>query len=594
MRKRRKDYRVEVGPEPLTGMPGSLLVNFPHDTGDLAQAFDFSAYSAPSRMAAEIALAFRHHHATSAASTRYNTFRNAGIWFQFLDAHDRAVASMKEVDEAVLRAFIAWLDRQLHSKGARYVVWSSVKQLFAWLLRYRPELMHPGLELPFNPFPRKNAEAKPRDALEQSEIEAVLAAARADIEASWALFTEGERALASVDRAAIAREPDLGRLDLKDLGVLLAVIVDRFEGLVPTDRAMRKAKWWPLYYALKHHGHSNRVARFLHAVPETLIPYMIAIGAQTYANPEALRLLRRDCMSEHLVLDRRVVVSWRKGRSNREQRRSFLRDRSVSAPNLIDRVLAMTERLVPHVPARERSGLFLYASVHGGTRAVRQIPNYLATAHVRRFLERHELRGAAGGPLPLTLASLRATGLTLAHAAMGYDILKTQALANHATPDTTQRYVDRPTVRTAQVAALGRLQARFVETVRRGGDIEKADEIVGGVVGEHATASGFVCIDPLSGVGEGQRPGRLCTAWLGCFTCPNAVIPLETDVLARLLRTRAALVDARAGMASARWLLLYAPKLEIIDRDIVPHFPSEMHAAALAQLDGTPPLPPIE
>ena len=110
----------------------------------------------------------------------------------------------------------------------------------------------------------------------------------------------------------------------------------------------------------------DRVARYLHAVPETLIPYMIAIGAQTYANPEALRLLRRDCMSEHLVLDRRVVVSWRKGRSNREQRRSFLRDRSVSAPNLIDRVLAMTERLVPHVPARERSGLFLYASVHGG------------------------------------------------------------------------------------------------------------------------------------------------------------------------------------------------------------------------------------
>ena len=148
MRKRRKDYRVEVGPEPLTGMPGSLLVNFLHDTGDLAQTFDFSAYSAPSRMAAEITLAFRHHHATSAASTRYNTFRNVGIWFQFLDAHDRAVASMKEVDEAVLRAFIAWLDRQLHSKGARYVVWSSVKQLFAWLLRHRPELMHPGSNSP--------------------------------------------------------------------------------------------------------------------------------------------------------------------------------------------------------------------------------------------------------------------------------------------------------------------------------------------------------------------------------------------------------------------------------------------------------------
>ena len=72
------------------------------------------------------------------------------------------------------------------------------------------------------------------------------------------------------------------------------------------------------------------------------------------------------------------------------------------------------------------------------------------------------------------------------------------------------------------------------------------------------------------------------------------MIPLETDVLARLLRTRAALIDARADMAAERWLLLYAPKLEIIDRDIVPHFPSAMHAAALARLDGIPPLPPIE
>ena len=46
---------------------------------------------------------------------------------------------------------------------------------------------------------------------------------------------------------------------------------------------------------------------------------MIAIGAQTC--PQALRLLRRDCMSEHLLNpDGRVVVSWHKGRSNREQR----------------------------------------------------------------------------------------------------------------------------------------------------------------------------------------------------------------------------------------------------------------------------------
>jgi hypothetical protein len=209
-------------------------------------------------------------------------------------------------------------------------------------------------------------------------------------------------------------------------------------------------------------------------------------------------------------------------------------------------------------------------------------------------VERHGLRGVTGAPLPLTLASLRATGLTLAHAAMGGDILKTQALANHATPDTTQRYVDQPIVRKAQVAALGGLQAHFVERVRNGGEVEKVEETATDVDPRYATASGFHCSDPLSGIGEGQKPGRLCTAWLGCFTCPNAVIPLEIDVLARLLRTRAALVDARARIAPDRWRLLYAPKLEIIDRDIVPRFPSEMHAAALLRIATMPAVPPIE
>ena len=144
------------------------------------------------------------------------------------------------------------------------------------------------------------------------------------------------------------------------------------------------------------------------------------------------------------------------------------------------------------------------------------------------------------------------------------------------------------------MAALGGLQAQFVKTVRDGGETETVDETVAGVDARHATASGFLCRDPLSGIGENQKPGRLCTAWLGCFTCPNAVIPLEPDILARLLRTRAALIDARAGMAPDRWRLLYAPKLEIMDRDIVPRFPSALYAAALTQIDAVPPVPPIE
>jgi hypothetical protein len=114
-------------------------------------------------------------------------------------------------------------------------------------------------------------------------------------------------------------------------------------------------------------------------------------------------------------------------------------------------------------------------------------------------------------------------------------------------------------VRAAQEVELARLQGRFVSWVRGDPgavahelDVSR-DAAVDIALGRNATASGFTCSNPLAGVGPGQKPGRLCTAWLGCFTCPNGVIPLESQTLARLLQTRAALTDSRAKIGAERW-----------------------------------------
>jgi hypothetical protein len=501
---------------------------------------------------------------------------------------------MSDVDGDVLRAYIAWLDRKPWTKGTRYTTWSALKQLLAWLKRHCSDRMQSDLEIPFNAFPRKNASTQPREALSRVEMEAVLAAARKDIEENWSTFQTGQTMLSKVDRTAVAPERDLSRLDLDNLGVMLAVIVEHYGGVVPPQRVMleRGTGLWRLHFAALEHGGNQKLGTYLHALPETIVPYMIAIGAQSYANPEELRQLRRDCMSEHLLLDGREVMTWSKGRSNREQRRSFLRDKSFSVPNLVERVLAMTALLLRHAPEKDRDRLFLTACI-SGRRSIGLISDYLVSDHVRLFVQRHGLVDEMGRPLALTMAALRASGLTLAHEALGHDILKTQALANHATPDTTQRYVDRPIVRRAQEREIGRLQARFVDLVRGAAvDRQSADADTQTIDARYATAAGFICSDPLAGVGEGQKPGRLCTAWLGCFTCPNAVIPLDPDVLARLLSTRAALVAAHSALAPERWRLLYAPKLEILDNDILPRFPSELHVAASGR--STPALPPIE
>jgi hypothetical protein len=604
MRRRLKDYRIAKPPERLLGQPGNLIINFLDATGALAQSFDFSVYASRPVMAAELAFAFRNHLADKSTATRRVTFvHGVRNWFRFLDAHARSgptAASMADVDTSTLNAFIVWLNRRPIGKGTRQTIWSSFKQLVAWLQRHRSDLVHPELELPFNPFPRTGAEAKPREALSKAELEAVLAAARMDIDASWRTFEEGRAALARVDCQAIAAETDHCRLDFDDLGVLLAFLTGRSGGVVPpvSVTLTKGTELGRLQRAICDHGGRREVVHFLHATPETLVPYMIAIAAQTFANPEALRLMRRDCMSEHVLLEGRAVITWMKGRSNRPQRRSFLRDKSFSVPNLIDRVLALTELLVAHVGSSERELLFLCGNVMR-SRRVGVITQSLMSRHVRLFVERHGLKRENGKPLPLVFANLRPTGLAHAHVALGHDVLKTQLLANHASPDTTRRYVDRPVARAAQAIELGRLQARFVAAIRSGDlGLSSARSEHGDPApitsAQNATASGFICADPLAGIAPGQSKGKLCTAWLGCFTCPNAVIPLEADTLARLIRMRDALRDARVRLAPDRWHLFYAPKLEILERDVLPRFPATVHAAAAERLATTPFVPPIE
>jgi hypothetical protein len=99
----------------------------------------------------------------------------------------------------------------------------------------------------------------------------------------------------------------------------------------------------------------------------------------------------------------------------------------------------------------------------------------------------------------------------------------------------------------------------------------------------------------LSPVGHStQLTGRRSRAdWRGTQAgLPPQCATENRRALARLLTARAALVAAGGVLAPERWRLLYAPKLEIHDNDILPRFPPELRRAASGR--STPALPPIE
>ncbi|KAJ8137873.1 hypothetical protein OY671_008914, partial [Metschnikowia pulcherrima] len=132
------DYRVEPSPKPSIGNPGALSVNVVDADGQLECAFDFSIFDRPT-MAAEWALAFRHHYAAKQPANRGSAFRTLKFWFALLAAYDSPILATRDVASGILNAFLVWLGTMPWSKGSRYTVWSLIKHRLAWLKRNPPD-----------------------------------------------------------------------------------------------------------------------------------------------------------------------------------------------------------------------------------------------------------------------------------------------------------------------------------------------------------------------------------------------------------------------------------------------------------------------
>lgn len=600
-KRERIDRRLSAASPIVLDQPVDTVAVFRDGWGEVAKRYDLGKLGLPTDIATLLADAFRNHHAASSSDTLRHCWMALRVFARFA-VEDGHVLSAGDLTTAMVGRYVAWLDQQIAgqtnkpwSKGSRANVLMQLRQMIDWTKRRHPSRLPVRIDFPWRSWPNRNAD--PRTRLGGDDLKAILRACYEEIDEAWERFETGRRIL-------VASEPVDGvDPELCDLIRALARVND---GVLPSRTLAIRSQ--VNISAVARHGGLRHLGGYLHLTGETVVGFFIAIAIQTAGNPDALRLITRDCQVAHPLDEHRVIIEWAKPRAGRTikraQRRSFDRRRRYAAPNLLDRLLAMTAPLASRASRQDRSRLFLVKSEKKDT--VTLIPEATLSHALKPFISRSNARIAIWNkaaperarPLLPDFAAvlLRGSVATEYYKASGGDIVVTQDVLNHVRVDTTELYIKGPQTRRVQCEAIARLQdlmlgwiiGRETDT----GDYAARERIA---LGANAIAPfSHDCLNPLAGTASGSTAGRVCRHFGGCLRCPGLVIPIDAEHMARILQAKSELERARERLDPRRFELLYASSLRILVDDILPDFPQSLRAEAESRMMTLPTLPALE
>jgi site-specific recombinase XerC len=548
---------------------------------------DFSSLPLPPTVRCALADAFWNQVDVRSEHTVRTYWHHLKIFARFV-MQTHAVEDLSDLGSALLVQYIEWLNKQQGedgkpwSKGTRYSTYMTLRTMLQWLLLCRPGLLRE-VEFPINPYPWKNRDVQRVDKLSAQDLRTILKACERDIADCRALREEAEQEIA----ASRISHTD----SIQTRGDLLRLIDEHYGGIVPSSAVVHSRGHCPLQQGLVRHGYIRRVERCLYPRAESLFPYYLAILIHSAGNPQPLAELTADCLQPIPLLDDRELLIWSKARAGAPQRRSFRSTDLFEPPALVRELLQWTRRLRPHASEADRSRLFLYKGQAGVSALSFRMIKVLYPA----FVARHHLPH-------FTFSSIRPSVLTVFYRALG-DLRQVKAIANHAHLSTTIGYVEGAEVALQNRVRVAALQSAFVGHLEQApsGHLSAGPQRMRAFsapglkppAGAAVSMFGFNCKDPFAGIAPGTRVGELCTNFLGCFTCPNAIITADAPSLARLLQARDHLRAANAYLHPARWQAIYAPQLRILEEDILTRFSARELAAAEPLRGSLPPLPEL-
>jgi hypothetical protein len=600
-KRERIDRRLSAASAKVLEQPADAVAVFRDGWGEVAKRYDLGKVGLPTDVTMLLADAFRNHHAASSPETHRHCWMALRVFARFA-VEDGHVLSAGDLTTAMVGRYIAWLDRQIAaqtnkpwSKGSRANVLMQLRQMIDWTKRRHPSRLPSRIDFPWRVWPNRTADTRPR--LGGEDLKAILRACYEELDEAWDRFDTGQTILAT------SGPVDGVDPELCDMVRALARVND---GVLPSRTlAIRRQV---NISAVNRHGGLRHLGGYLHLTGETVVAFFIAIAIQTAGNPDALRLITRDCQVAHPLDEHRIIVEWAKPRAGakvkRAQRRSFDRRRRHAAPNLIDRLLAMTAPLVSRASRQDRNRLFLVKSEKKDE--VTLVAEATLSHALKPFIKRSNARIAiwnkaaperARQLLPdFAAVLLRGSVATEYYKASGGDIVATQDVLNHARADTTELYIKGPQTRRIQRETIARLQELMLGWIVRAKvnceDQAQRDRIM---LASNATVPfSHDCLNPVAGTAPDSIAGRVCRHFGGCLRCPGLVIPIDAEHMARILQAVDELERARERIDPRRFELLYAPSLRILVDHILPDFPQTLRGDADQRMLALAPLPPLE
>lgn len=475
-------------------------------------------------------------------------------------------ASDAYFDKATLQDFASWLEDSDLTGSTSQSHYNFVERVIKWCFRNVPEEFPKGLCLKRVRFKREMP--KTRSILTGEEQKRVLTICYHEIKQIEELLMKGRRIL---NGEVLDESEEIQRK-------LLHELLCSEDGFFIRQRDWR-GQYAHISRALAQVGSIVDLWSLLWPTPKSVFPFYLAIQIQTSGNPMSIAELSVDCIRDHPIREDLERLVWYKPRSHAEQKVDFPKRFENSAPNLVRRYAELSAGIRNRATSRYKNDLFICSSPK--TRKVR-VPSVQSFHNfLKEFIDKHELRD-------FDFKDNRITGAKSHHLA-ARKMEAARILLNHKRLVTTQgRYTSLEDRASEHAEVIRKFQGMLIAESRAlGTALSARTELPKNPSSRDSSSSvfGFQCKDPFAGIAPASAKGKRCMHFTGCSTCPGAIIVLDDiDNVAHLLAARKALLETKAQSVRSGWLnrfsLLYAPTLEILEKEILPAIHPDIYILA--------------